>query len=86
MQRLDWHDLKCEGSLILAVGTFNLGRRLWMLAGERRGNEAAQVHEEECIVIAIEKLHRENSLMLVKGSICILVRLSAPHLLRHSFC
>src|SRR5277367_1808313 len=40
---------------------------------ERRG---AQVLEEECIVIAIEKLRRENSWTLVKGSICILVRLS----------
>jgi hypothetical protein len=44
------------------VGTFNLGRRIWMLAGKGEGNEVAQVHEEECIVIAIEKLHRKNQL------------------------
>ena len=29
--------------------------------GKGVGNEAAQVHEEECVVIAIEKLHRESS-------------------------
>jgi hypothetical protein len=61
MQRdlITWHNPKCEGSLILTVGTFNLGGRLWMLAGK---GELRRVHEEECIVIAIEKLHRENQL------------------------
>jgi hypothetical protein len=33
-----------------------------MLAGKGEGNEVAQVHEEECIVIAIEKLHRKKQL------------------------
>jgi hypothetical protein len=37
--------------------------------GKGRGMRLRKVHEEECIVIAIERLHKE-------GSICILVRLS----------
>jgi hypothetical protein len=38
------------------------------LAGEREGMQLCKVHEEECIVIAIEKRHKE-------GSICVPVRL-----------
>ena len=38
------------------------------MAGEREGMQLCKVHEEECIVIAIEKRHRE-------GRICVPVRL-----------